>query len=317
MAKALRISGRIPKRTPDRTPKLTPVRTPRLTRARINLAAAALAVLTVLAGAPVAAQQAPVPAVLPAVPANPLTYADLVDLAQAAELVLKVQVNDQRRVEPERAPGLLPGQARLYLQARTQALVAGAGPAAERYAFLTDVPVDLRGRPPQLKRGLFLLFARRVAGRPGELQLVGPGAMQPVDPAFEARLRLVLTQVVQGARPPVITGVREAISVPGNLAGESETQIFLATNSGQPVSLTVVRRPGMAPTWGVSWSEIVDQSARPPAPQTVAWYRLACALPARLPVDAFLQQDQASRRRAETDYAFIVEQLGDCPRARM
>jgi hypothetical protein len=35
----------------------------------------------------------------------------------------------------------------------------------------------------------------------------------------------------------------------------------------------VIRRPGMDPTWGVSWSEIVDQSAGPPAPETVEWYR--------------------------------------------
>ena len=107
------------------------------------------------------------------------------------------------------------------------------------------------------------------------------------------------------------------MSVPGNLAGESETQLFLDTASGEPVSLSVVRRPGMEPEWGVSWSEIVDQSARPPEPQTVAWYRLACSLPAQLPAGAFLQQDQASRRRAEADYEFIIAQLGGCPRTRM
>jgi hypothetical protein len=66
----------------------------------------------------------------------------------------------------------------------------------------------------------------------------------------------------------------------------------------------------------VSWSEIVDQSARPPEPQTVAWYRLACFLPAGLPADAFLQQDAGSRRQAEADYRFILEQLGACPRTR-
>ena len=59
-----------------------------------------------------------------------------------------------------------------------------------------------------------------------------------------------------------------------------------------------------------------DRPARPPEPQTVAWYRLACSLPRRLPADAFLQQDPASRQRAEADYALIVEQLGGCPRSR-
>ena len=86
------------------------------------------------------------------------------------------------------------------------------------------------------------------------------------------------------------------MSVAGNLAGESETQLFLNTANGTPVSLTVVRRPGMAPTWGVSWTEIVDQAARPPEEGT-AGYRLACFLPRELPDKAFLQRDSASRTR--------------------
>lgn len=287
-----------------------------------------MAALAFLATAPANGQQAagqgtvPDPAGLfgprgdqPVAPApNPLTYADLVDLAQASELVLRVEIRDQRNVAPERAPGLAAGQARLYLQARTQALLAGAGPVGETHAFLTDVPLDARGRRPNLKRGIYLLFANRVPGRPGELVLVGRGAMQLADPLLEQRLRVVLTQLVQGARPPVISGVREAISVPGNLAGESETQVFLATQGGQPVSLSVVRRPGMVPTWGVSWSEIVDQSARPPAPETLEWFALACRLPEALPESAFLQRDPASRTRAREDYAFVRRELGICAR---
>jgi hypothetical protein len=126
----------------------------------------------------------------------------------------------------------------------------------------------------------------------------------------------VIAALAAADAPPAVTGIRDVMSVPGNLAGESETQLFLDTATGQPVSLSVIRRPGMDPTWGVSWSEIVDQSARPPEPRTVAWYRLACFLPARLPADAFLQQDAASRRQADADYRFIVEQLGTCQRSR-
>jgi hypothetical protein len=70
----------------------------------------------------------------------------------------------------------------------------------------------------------------------------------------------------------------------------------------------------MDPNWGVSWSEIVDQSARPPEPETVAWYRLACFLPPQLPSGAFLQSDRSSRARAEADYRDILDQLGECPR---
>jgi hypothetical protein len=289
------------------------MRIPNLANLNPALATGFLAVAASFLALPAVAQNAPAqPAA--AVAAQAPSYTDLVDLTQSAELVLRVIIKNQRNVPLDRAPGLAPGHARLYLQAETQALLAGAGPAAARYAFLTDVPLDARGRRPDLKDGVYLLFARRVPGQPGDLQLVGRGAMQVFDAGLEQRVRTVLTQLVQGERPPQITGVREAISVPGNLAGESETQIFLRTEAGVPVSLSIIRRPGMAPSWGVSWSEIVDQSARPPAPETLQWQMLACNLPEQLPDAAFLQRDVPSRTRAREDYAFVRRALGNCGR---
>src|SRR5690606_11978992 len=186
----------------------------------------------------------------------------------------------------------------------------------ESLNYLVDMPLDAKGKPPKLKKERFLIFANPVAGRPGSLQLVNPEAQVPATPESEELVRKVVAAFAAPDLPPEITGVRDVMSVAGNLVGESETQLFLDTETGAPVSLTVVRRPGMEPTWGGSWSEIVDQSARPPEPQTIAWYRLACFLPERLPADAFLQEDPTSRQRAEADYRFIVEQLGGCPRLR-
>jgi hypothetical protein len=120
--------------------------------------------------------------------------------------------------------------------------------------------------------------------------------------------------VAPGA-PPHITGVRDALSVAGNLAGESETQVFLETRGGSPVSLTILRRPGRTPVWGVSWGEIIDQAARPPQASTLEWYRLACALPQRLPSSANLSRVPEERSRAERDYAFVLASLGPCVRS--
>jgi hypothetical protein len=273
----------------------------------------ALAAAILLAGVamPAAAQRS-APSTAPAP-----TYADLADLVEAAAIVALVEVRKQAEVESERAPGLAPGHARLYVEARTEALLASRSALGESLVYLADVPLDAKGKVPKLRKQRFIVFADPVAGRPGSLQLVDPWAQLPASPATEQLARTVIAALAAPDVPPAVTGIRDIMSVPGNLAGESETQLFLDTVSGEPVSLSVVRRPGMDPAWGVSWSEIVDQSARPPEPQTVAWYRLACSLPTRLPNDAFLQQDQASRRRAESDYAFIVEQLGACPRTRM
>ena len=57
-----------------------------------------------------------------------LTYADIVDLADGAPLVLRAQIRKQATVEPERSPGLEPGFVRLYIEARTSALIAGSVP---------------------------------------------------------------------------------------------------------------------------------------------------------------------------------------------
>ena len=246
--------------------------------------------------------------------APPPTYADLADLADAANVVVHATVTKQIVVPPERATSAAPGRARLYIEARTRALLAGSAPLGESVRYLVDVPVDAKGKVPKLKKRDFLLFAKAVPGRPGELQLVGPTAQMPFDAALAGRLRPILSELAAADVAPAVTGVRDALAVPGALVGESETQVFLATQSGNPVSLTIVRRPGMEPVWGVSYSEIVDQAARPPAPETIAWYRLACFLPAQLPRGANLSQDAASRARATEDYAFVLRQLGPCPR---
>ena len=250
-------------------------------------------------------------------PAPPLaSYADFAALAEQAAVVALVEVRDQAVVEPARAPGLAPGQARLYIRARTQALLAGRSALGESLVYLADVPLDARGKAPKLKKQRFIIFADPVPGRPGTLSLVDPAAQVPATPATEQLARTVIAALAAPEAPPALTRIRDVMSVAGNLVGESETQLFLETASGTPVSLTVIRRPGMEPQWGVSWSEIVDQAARPPAPDTLEWYRLACFLPPQLPRDAFLQDERAARARAEADYAFILDQLGGCPRIR-
>ncbi|HSG33387.1 MAG TPA: hypothetical protein VLA37_02550, partial [Sphingomonadaceae bacterium] len=272
---------------------------------------AVLALLApVLSGAvPSAAQQLP-----PST--SPFTYADLVDLSEQANLVVKAKIRKQATVSPENSPGLLPGHVRLYLEAETQALLAGSAAIGQSLRLLADLPLDSRGRPPKLKDSEFIFFGREVPGRPGELQLLTPDSYSTAGPDEEARIRAVLREVAQPEAPPHIEAIREAISIAGNLAGESETQLFLETAEGTPVSLTVMRRPGMAPQWGVAWSELVDQSARPPERETLAWYRLACFLPSELPASANISDNEVSRRRALEDYQVVMSELGPCKRNR-
>jgi hypothetical protein len=270
-----------------------------------------LALLTLLAGCSsglLGASSAPAPA------APPVTYADVAGLVDAAGLIARVEIRDQAQVEPERAPGLAPGHARLYIEARTEALLYGSSVLARDVTYLADVPLGANGKPPKLEEQRMLVFARTVPGRAQSLQLVGPNAQLPAAPALETQVRTVAAALAATDSPPRVTGIRDAMWVPGNLAGESETQLFLGTRSGAPVTLSIVRRPGQQPQWGVSWDEIVDQSARPPAKDTLEWYRLACFLPATLPANAVLSRDSQVRSEAARDYALVVADLGPCAR---
>lgn len=271
-------------------------------------ALAGLAAMLALAAGPAQAQVAfagPAP-----------TYADLADLADAAQLVIKARIAKQVKVEPERSVGVAPGHARLYIEAETLALVGGNVPLGQSLRYLVDVPLDGRGKVPKLKKTEVILFARAVPSRPGGIQLIAADSQLPWDAALEAQLRTILAALIAPDAPPRVTGMRDALSVAGNLAGESETQFFLRTASGAPLALSVVRRPGIGPAWGVSYSEIVDQAVRPPQPRSLGWYRLACFLPGALPPSANLSAAQADRARAEADYRFVLQQLGPCERNR-
>ncbi len=244
------------------------------------------------------------------------TYADLADLADSADLVVRAKVTRQAEVEPERSPGLAAGMVRLYIEAETLSLLAGNVSIGQSIRYLVDLPRDEKGRAPKLKRREFILFAQQVAGRPGEIQLTDSQAQLPWTPDIDSRLRPILADLYAADALPGIEGIRDALSVEGNLAGESETQVFLATRDNSPLSITVIRRPGMRPVWGYSQSEIVDQSASRPQPDTIAWYRLACSLPRSLPADANLAVDGRSQQRALADYAYVIEELGPCLRNR-
>ncbi len=247
-------------------------------------------------------------------PGEQPTYADLVTFALASDLVAIVTVDDAIAFPPERAPNVPPARVRIYIESLTQSLLASPRGVGESLIFVTETDREPDGDVPDWEDRRFIIFADQSATRPNEVQLVSSRAMFPAGPVVEARVRRVLRQLAAADIPTAITGIRDVISIEGNLAGESETQMFVETESGAPVSLTVLRRPGMQPQWGVSLGEIVDTSARPPERESLAWFRFACSLPAELPADAFLQSDRASQQRAREDYAFVRRELGPCER---
>jgi hypothetical protein len=275
----------------------------------IRFAAATLTLLAAVLPIPAAADSPPKPA-----PA-PVTYADLADLADATPLVIRAQPRKIIKVEPERARGLRAGWGRFYVEAKTEALIAGTAPLGGALTYLVDLPLDPKGKPPAIKKKSVVLFARAVPGRADALQLVAPDAQLLWDPALETRIKSLLAELYAPGAPHRITGVREAIHVGGDLAGEGETQIFLTAANGDPAAITVSRKPGQAPRWGVSYSELAVSDAAPRR-DTLGWYRLACFLPWALPESANISERSADRAAAAADYGYVIGELGSCPRTR-
>ncbi len=260
-------------------------------------------------------QTQPPPGRVTTTTAAPLSYADIVDLADAAALVASARITRTMAVPPEQAVGVRPGFKRLYVEAQVTGLIRGEGGISPDVTYLFDAPLDARGRVPKLKKAQVILFARKGA-RPGEVQLVAPDAQLPSTPALLATVKTVLADLVANGAPPRITGLGDAFHVAGTVAGEGETQIFLRTDTGEPVSLSILRRPGQPPSWAVALGEIVDEAAKAPQPGSLLWYRLACSLPPALPARSVRTLSVPDAEAARADYQVVVQALGPCGRTR-
>jgi hypothetical protein len=251
--------------------------------------------------------------VAPVPPPPAYTYADVADHAVLAATIIDVRIRRTREVEAARATGIAPGHVRLYVEGDVQGALYGRDPVARRVAWLVDLPRDSQGRPPRPPRGRVLVFARPVTVA-NQLVLVSPRAMVPWDAGVETHARSIAAELARGNVPPAITGVGQAFHVAGTVAGEGESQIFLTTGSGSPISLTVLRRPGQQRQWAAAFGEIVDEAAAAPRAGTIGHYRLACGLPATLPASALTDASPADAATARDDYAFVRSRVGPCLR---
>jgi len=219
-------------------------------------------------------------------------------------------------LRPEEAAGVAAGFTRFYIEADVVALIRGEAGMPTQVRYLIDLPNDARGRPARPeKRSEWLVFARTVPGRPGELQLTARDGQLAFTAPLAERVRAILRESMAPDAPPALTGIGRAFHVPGALPGASETQIFLLTARNQPISITVRRGPQVAPTWFVSLSEFVDAGATRPPRDTLLWYRLACFLPNELPA-ASLNEAPEHADAIQADYRLVREALGPCLRRR-
>ena len=238
-----------------------------------------------------------------------LTAADLADLALPAPLVLEAEVRRATRVRDAMSP---PGVVRVALEGSLTAVIRSSGPVGAEQTWLADVPApSARG----LKGRRVLLFARPVPDRPGVLQLTEGDAQIDWTPERADAVRRLVTEAAATGALAAITGLTRAFHTPGPVAGEGETQLFLSTADGAPVSITVRRAPGRGPSWALATGDVARAAAATPTPGGLTWYRLACSLPVTVPTEA-LPGDPRLDQAVRDDLRFVRESVGPCERSR-
>ncbi len=239
--------------------------------------------------------------------------ADVADLFAAAPVILRAKIVSAAVVK---GAAVAPGTVRYYVKGQVTALIRGPQAVPPRLSWLVDMRPDSRGKLPKLNKADVLVAALPVAGRPGEIRLAARDAQVFWTPAIEARVRALVANVAAPDAPPAISAIVSAFHTAGTIPGEGETQIFLSTVTREPVSISILSRPGQAKRWAVALGEIVDEAAAPPAPGTLGWYRLACFLPPTLPDAAIAALPSEESRSAQADYDFVLRTLGPCTRVR-
>lgn len=251
-----------------------------------------------------------------AVPAQGGSYADITDLVVNSPLILDAQIRKVTSLPATQTVGMPANIQRVLIDADVTSLVRGADGFAAKARFLLDVPKNAKGKIPKLQKRRYFILGSKVDGSPGTVKLSRPDALIEWSPANDATLRAITKEAVQIDAPQAITGITSAFHSQGTIIGEGETQIFLRTASGQPISVSILSRPGQSKSWAVSTGDVIDESAVAPAKDTLLWYRMACSLPRTLDSKLVESSETKDIANAQSDYRFVIESLGPCGRTR-
>ena len=243
-----------------------------------------------------------------------LSYADVADMVTLSDLVIVARIKKLKGVRSESGKATEKEKRYLLANARVDSLIRGDKGVPPIVDFLAVQNDGTDGSPFRLRKGEKVIIFARNGSKPGEVQLVSRYSVMPMTEELDIMSRAIATEAARVGAPPRILSVGDAFHIAGTIAGEGETQIFLKTETGAPVSLSIIHRPGQPARWGVSLGEIIDDTAVPPKRNTLLWYRLACGLPDSLPYAATADLAPSDAKAAARDYGFVLESLGSCGR---
>lgn len=238
-----------------------------------------------------------------------LSWSDLADLALAAPVVIHTRIDNIRRISRNIARDVPEGEMRVLVETSLVTALKAPHPLPAGAEWQWQGPAGLRGQPPFSRGDVVLAFLRPSYGNvPGQYQLITPQAQLPWSPERDAEVRDIIRQALDPQNQGLmVTGVANGFRTEGTVRGQSESQFFLSTAGGRPLTLGVSRQPGSLPQITVATGEIIDRGQQV-RPRTLAWHALACGLPAELPATL------AEVPGLADDYILAKTAIGPCGR---
>lgn len=233
----------------------------------------------------------------------------LADLALASPVILRGTVERVRRISGKAAADVPPGEARLLVEVELADVMKTPDILPAKAEWLWQGRLGEDGKAPFRKGDIVLGFlsAPTAGPKPDVLQyrLTASGGQRAWTAERETAVRALLTDAAAGGAV-MVTGVSDGFHTQGAVEGISESQFFLGTSVGKPLTLVVNRNGDAAPTVRVATGDVISASARPVVPRTLVWRGLACGLPKTLPAPLATDAGLAA------DYALALRAIGPC-----
>jgi len=242
------------------------------------------------------------------------SYDDVMNITLESKLSVDVIIKKVKRLPPTQTINVASNKQRILITAEVQSLIRGTNHLNREIKFLFDAPIDSRGKIPKLKKQRIFAFGFHVANRPDFIRLAHKSSILLYSANKAALVRSITKEVLENDAPQKITGVSSAFHSAGTIIGDGETQIFLDTEFGQPMAISVVSKRRESKRWSVSTSEVIDINASEPIRNSLLGYRIACNLPKAIKPAVIETNDTIAIRKTIEDYNFIQAAIGPCQR---
>ncbi len=243
-----------------------------------------------------------------------ISYDDIMSITLESELVVDVIAKKIKNLPASQSIGVRPDRKRILIIGEVQSLIRGKNGLNSEVRFLFDAPIDSRGKIPKLKKIRFIAFGRHVTGRSDFIRLTRTASMMRYSDRLNDRVRSSIREANAAKAPQKITSISSAFHSPGTIIDEGESQIFLETEFGQPMAISVISKRDQNRRWSVSTSEVIDINATEPVRFSLLGFRLACSLPRTLNPSTIESSNQKDRAKLLSDYKLVIDSIGPCER---